>query len=208
VAISVWHQDAGRLLRNDRGMDLHPSSCLKCVTALVTSVALVAAAAREEVQPSELDVQEGALAWLLGHHATAQRHFRAAAERGDPLGQYNLAMMLMNGDASAAQPQQAIAWLLKAANQGLPMAQHELGEQYAHGKHLAPSPMLAFLWHGRAAEQGWLASQVKLAEMHLHGHGTPHDRERALWWYSRAAEQGDVQAEEKVRELARSRLGV
>lgn len=54
-------------------------------------------------------------AWLVGDHAKARGHFLAAARRGHPLGQYNLAMMLIHGEGGPPSPAEACTLLRKAA---------------------------------------------------------------------------------------------
>jgi TPR repeat protein len=54
-------------------------------------------------------------AWLVGDHAKARRHFLAAARRGNPLGQYNLAMMLVHGEGGPPSMAKACALLLTSA---------------------------------------------------------------------------------------------
>ena len=54
-------------------------------------------------------------AWLVGDHAKARSHFLAAARRGHPLGQYNLAMMLIHGEGGPPSPDEGCVLLQKAA---------------------------------------------------------------------------------------------
>jgi TPR repeat protein len=54
-------------------------------------------------------------AWLVGDHARARSHFLAAARRGHPLGQYNLAMMLIHGEGGPPSLAEACVLLRKSA---------------------------------------------------------------------------------------------
>jgi FOG: TPR repeat, SEL1 subfamily len=74
----------------------------------------------------DLDVMQGGTAWLVGAHVEARRHFRAAAERGNPLGQYNLAMMLLYREGGACDAVQATALLRKSAEAGTSLARQAL----------------------------------------------------------------------------------
>jgi len=67
-------------------------------------------------------------AWLVGDHVKARRHFRAAAESGHPLGQYNLAMMLLHGEGGPCEPVEAEVLLRKAADRGVDLAQQGLAQ--------------------------------------------------------------------------------
>jgi len=171
--------------------------------ALVVAIGTATAGAQtlEGGDRPDPDVAQAGLAWLLGDYGKALRHFRAAAARGSPHGQYNLAMMLLLGEGTAPQPRQAVAWLHNAAQNGLARAQYELAELHVKGRHVPRSLSRAAWWHGLAAQQGWLDSQVKLADMHLRGSGVRRDMREALQWYVLAAAQGNAYARGKALEL-------
>jgi TPR repeat protein len=67
-------------------------------------------------------------AWLVGDHVKARHHFRAAAEKGDPFGQYNLAMMLLHGEGGPGDPVEAETLLRKAADRGVDLARQALDQ--------------------------------------------------------------------------------
>ena len=74
----------------------------------------------------DMDLMQGGPAWLVGDHVTARRHFRAAAQRGHPLGQYNLAMMLLNGEGGPCDVAHAVSLLRKSADAGISLARDAL----------------------------------------------------------------------------------
>lgn len=78
--------------------------------------------------------------------------FKAEAERGDALAQYNL------GAAYASQwrPLEASQWFRKAAELGSPEAQYRLGLNYFHGAGVPKSVNQAYAWFDVAAAQGHL----------------------------------------------------
>ena len=76
----------------------------------------------------ESDVVQGGMAWLVGDHAEARRHFQVAAQRGSPLGQYNLAMMLLYREGGSCDAAQAIALLRKSAYAGIDLARDALNQ--------------------------------------------------------------------------------
>jgi TPR repeat protein len=65
--------------------------------------------------PPDADLLQAWPAWLVGDHAKARHHFLAAARRGHPLGQYNLAMMLIHGEGGPASLAEGCALLLTSA---------------------------------------------------------------------------------------------
>jgi hypothetical protein len=81
----------------------------------------------------DLDVLQGGPAWLVGDHVKARQHFRAAAQRGHPLGQYNLAMMLLHREGGSCGSAEAVALLRKAAEGGFGLAREALGQMYDGG---------------------------------------------------------------------------
>ena len=76
----------------------------------------------------EPDVVQGGTAWLVGDHVEARRQFQVAAQRGSPLGQYNLAMMLLYREGGPCDAAQAIALLRKSADAGIDLAREALNK--------------------------------------------------------------------------------
>ena len=74
------------------------------------------------------DLAQAWPAWLVGDDVAARRHFQAAAQRGHPLGQYNLAMMMLHGEGGPCHPAEATALLRKAADGGVGLAREALGQ--------------------------------------------------------------------------------
>ena len=72
------------------------------------------------------DLMQAWPAWLVGDHVKARHHLRAAAENGHPLGQYNLAMMLLHGEGGPCEPVEAETLLRKAAASGVDLARQGL----------------------------------------------------------------------------------
>jgi hypothetical protein len=93
-----------------------------------------AGAASAQVEPPDplplpdldMDLLQGGPAWLVGDHVKARRHFRAAAQRGHPLGQYNLAMMLLNREGGPCDVAHAVSLLRKSADAGISLARDAL----------------------------------------------------------------------------------
>ena len=83
----------------------------------------------------------------MGDHVKARHHFRAAAQRGHPLGQYNLAMMLLHREGGSCGSAQAIALLRQAAEGRVGLAREALEQTRGRGtaqqrvKRLFPCPL-------------------------------------------------------------------
>ena len=110
----------------------HLLSCLLLVCASAAS-AQVEAPDPLPLPDLDLDVLQGGPAWLVGDHVKARPHFRAAAERGHPLGQYNLAMMLLHHEGGPCGAAEAIALLRQAADAGIVLASEALEQMRERG---------------------------------------------------------------------------
>ena len=69
-----------------------------------------------------------------------------AAERGDSLGQNNLADMYLRGEGVAQSDALALAWFEKAAAQGNTSARIKLGYLYASGREGRQDAEAAYAW--------------------------------------------------------------
>jgi len=108
------------------------------LSCLLLACAGVAVAQVEPPEPLpypdlDLDLLQGGPAWLVGDHVKARPHFRAAAERGHPLGQYNLAMMLLHNEGGPCGAAEAIALLRHAAAAGIVLASEALEQMRERG---------------------------------------------------------------------------
>jgi TPR repeat protein len=110
----------------------HLLSCLLLVCASAAS-AQVEAPAPLPLPDLDPDVLQGGPAWLVGDHVKARRHFRAAAERGHPLGQYNLAMMLLHREGGPCGATEAVALLHQASDAGIVLASEALEQLHDGG---------------------------------------------------------------------------
>ncbi|HSX60829.1 MAG TPA: hypothetical protein VLF18_11570, partial [Tahibacter sp.] len=134
----------------------------------------------------------------------ALRWHRLAAERGDALGQYNYATVLLNGTGIAADPAAARQWLLRSAMQGQPRSLRTLGDLYANGRGVAADAARAVHFYAAAARLGDARSQYLYALALDLGDGVTQNRDDARGWYERAAAQGSGDA---TIALARIELG-
>ena len=120
-------------------------------------------------------------------YAAARADFEQRARDGDRVAQFNLAMMLMRGEAGAVDIASGLPWLQRAADAGLAQAQYNLGLMYESGVGVPRSLTSATLWWSKAAEQGHADAQVQLATQYFLGRGAAKDWMLAAKWYEAAA---------------------
>jgi TPR repeat protein len=133
-------------------------------------------------------------AYERGDYPSAARGYLDAAERGDRLAAFNLAMMLFRGETPGSR-EVAVAWLRRSAEQGMTQAQYNLGLLYENGTGVERSLATATEWWERAAEQGHIEAQVATGTQYFLGRGAPHDEAMACRWYERAALNGHAGAQ-------------
>ena len=133
----------------------------------------------------------------------------AAAERGDPDAQYELAWMYFIGTDVPKDDAKSARWCRRAAEQGHAAAQVMLGSKYEIGDlGMRQDYAEAVWWYRRAAEQGYAPGQFALAGQYREGLGVPQDYTEAVQWYRRAAEQGHPNAQFSLGEMHSEGLGV
>jgi len=85
----------------------------------------------------------------------ARRWAKRAAEGGDPRGQYNYGMYLLEGTGGAQNSSQAVTWLSRAAEGGMVDGQFNIARLYETGAGgVRPDPVLAFKWYLIASRAG------------------------------------------------------
>lgn len=161
-----------------------------------TCAAYAQAAAKSQGEAVVDDETQTAVAdYNAGNFGTALKEFHDAADRGNRLAQFNYAMMLLNGEGTAADVGEGRKWLLKAAEANMSHAQYVYGKMYDDGDFVARDPAVAHKWFLKAAEQGHVQAELALANQFLDGRGTPRDNAQAFIWYKKAAEGGDMTAQ-------------
>lgn len=134
--------------------------------------------------------------------------YMRAAHQGDARAQFNVAMMLKNGEGREAQPQRAFKWLSQAATGGYAPAQFALGVALEYREFGSGEEADAFQWYLRAAHQDHPGAQLALATLYLTGRGTAEDASQAARWYTAAAESGDPTAQYILASLYEKGSGV
>ena len=92
--------------------------------------------------------------------------YRANAEAGDAVAQFNLGVMYANGEGVPVDDATAVKWYTKAAEQGDADAQNNLALMYDEGEGVPVDDATAVKWYTKAAEQGHAEAQYNLGVMY------------------------------------------
>lgn len=157
--------------------------------------------------PAEIKPFDGAAHWaalsdpallkamtLDGKHddAAAAAAYRAAAEAGNPIARYLLALMYVEGDGVARDPAETARQLHLAAMAGYAPAQAHLGDLYEKGRGVAKDQTMANRWYAFSAAQGEDISCGRLGMSMLQGVNMQRDVDGALKLLRHCADpQGD-----------------
>jgi len=103
---------------------------IRTVATLVFSGLLIMSAAS---MANTQQYNSGFLAAESGDYTTAMKKWGPLAEQGNPLAQFNLAMLFHSGSGVPQSEAQAIKWYTRAAENGYYKAQEYLAVGYAEG---------------------------------------------------------------------------
>lgn len=123
------------------------------------------------------------------------------AATGDPVAQYALGRLLLDGHNGRVDIATAMIWLEKAAIQGNAEAAFDLASIHAGGQGVPRNDQQAVRWFHRAADSGLTMAQFNLAVLYEQGRGVPADPATALNWYQVAAASGDIEAAARADRL-------
>lgn len=93
-------------------------------------------------------------AYRAGDYGQAFDLWRVRADAGDPLAQFNLAVMFDRGEGTDRDTNRAVAWYHIAAEQGVVAAQYQLGIIYSEGLSVPADHDMAVYWLSQAAARG------------------------------------------------------
>ncbi|MDR0829253.1 MAG: hypothetical protein LBN95_03965 [Prevotellaceae bacterium] len=119
--------------------------------------------------------------------AQSASDYRADAERGDKIAQYNLGYCYDNGYGVTKDLYEAFKWYKKSAEQGNAQAQFNLGVCYYNGDGVTKDLYEAVKWYKKSAEQGFAQAQCSLGVCYNDGNGVTEDKNTALYWYEKAS---------------------
>gem|GEM_PF-2467938 len=106
--------------------------------------------------------------------------YRAAAEAGNPIARYMLALMYVDGDGVTHDAAEAARQFHEAAMAGYAPAQARLGDNYEKGNGVAKDQAMANRWYVFAAAQGEDISCGRLGMSMLQGENMPRDVDGAM----------------------------
>ncbi len=124
----------------------------------------------------------------------AWQNYTLAAERNDPVGQFNLALMLEQGKGMPVDARRAEGLYLAAANQGHTQAMVQLAGLYLTGQLGARDESNALFWLKKAAGQNDRGALYQLGLLSETGIAMPLDYSEALRFYQAAANRGNDNA--------------
>ena len=123
-------------------------------------------------------------AYDIGDYATAYTHYKALAEQGNAIAQFNLAIMYKKGRGVPKDYTKAVEWFRKAADQGDALAKYQLGKMYLSGHGVRQNDAEAFKWIQGSAELGYSKAQYHTGVMYKLGQGVPENKVLAYMWFS------------------------
>ena len=152
--------------------------------------------------------------------AQAIELFKRAAQQGDPLAMYNLALHYRDGtDDVKRDVVQAAEWFAKSAESGSVSAMVELGDALINGRGQAQNPRRGLEWLQRAADAGSVRAKFLLGMTYWKGkicscggedspNSQRQDPDLALLWFGRVAETGDSDAQAILARIMERGIGL
>ena len=101
-------------------------------------------------------------AYHIGKYELAEDEWISLATSGDPIAQFNLAVLYDSNKLGNIDKKAAIRWYIRAANQGLPAAQFNLASAYISAKGVDQRIPQGFFWL-LVASQGEQVEVIRLA---------------------------------------------
>ena len=120
----------------------------------------------------------------------ANQWFQAAAEKGNPIAQFNLAIFCEQGNTSEEGAREAAKWYLSAAEQGHLGAQTAIARCYFDGYGVPENIPEGLKWLDKAIKKGHADAMERLGSYYLHGYGVAQNYEEAYRLTKQAAELG------------------
>jgi hypothetical protein len=126
--------------------------------------------------------------------AESFRLLRIKASQGDRDAEFQVGVMLRDGQGVERDYEAAARWFRRAAMQQHPRAQFNLGLMLQQGQGVKKDISEALGLFRRAAHQNHPEAQFHLGDMLENGRGVARDRGEALRWYTLASQQGFAMA--------------
>ncbi|OUD15255.1 tetratricopeptide repeat protein [Thioflexithrix psekupsensis] len=126
-----------------------------------------------------------------------------AAQAGDALSMFKLAIMFQDGVGTAPNSARALEWLQQAAQANVADAQARLGTFYLTGELLTQDFQQAEYWLTRAASLGESVSMALLGTLYRDAKGVKRNVITAMQWFILSAYHGNTEALSSLDELVR-----
>jgi localization factor PodJL len=133
---------------------------------------------------------------------------RAAAGRGDPNAEFEVAVRFAEGRGVPQDLAAAAEWFERAANQGLPLAQFRLGGLYEKGVGVRKDRDRARQFYLAAAQAGHAKAMHNLAALYAEGIEGKPDYQTAARWFRKAADHGVADSQYNLGILHTRGIGV
>ena len=153
-------------------------------------------------------VNYGGMLGKRGDPAGEFSHYRKAAELGDLLGAYNLAVAYRDGIGTEVNGAEAARWFDKAAAAGDETAAFNLGVLFDDGSLVPEDNARAAAFYKLAAERGSVDAMINLGLMLESGEGIAQDLAAAAGYFGQAAERGDSYGKLKLGLMQQSGKGI
>jgi TPR repeat protein len=135
-------------------------------TPLIVSLAVVGLMLGMPAQAEESDYDKAVHVYGCADYPKAFNLFKPLAEKGDALAQFQVGMMIEQGQGAEVDYSSAYKWYLKAAEQGMADAYFALGQLYARGLAVPQDVVQSYAWFDLAVQGGhavagdWLSMQA------------------------------------------------
>ena len=133
---------------------------------------------------------------------------RAAATKGDPAAEFEVAVRLAEGRGVAQNFTAAAGWFERAAQRGLVPAQFRLGGLYEKGMGVKKDLEAARRLYLAAAHAGHAKAMHNLAVLYAEGAEGKPDYQTAAYWFRRAADHGVTDSQYNLGILYARGIGV
>lgn len=167
-------------------------------TAIAQKAVTQQQTAKVEQEDASALNRRGVQYYLEKDYVQAIKCFRAAAEQGHAVAQYNLGTCYQEGKGVTQNYAEAVKWIRKAAENGHSSAQHNMGDSYYYGHGVSKDVAEAIKWYKKSAEQGHMSAQKALGDIYYYAKGVPQNDAEAVKWYRMAAERGDANAQNRL----------
>ena len=133
---------------------------------------------------------------------------RAAVNKNDPNGLYNVGVCHLNGWGAKKDTAVALEYLQKAAEQDQPRALELLGEMYRDGRGVDRDLVMSAKYFSRSSGLGYPKGMFEYANALLAGNGIEKNERRAVSLLKSAAESGLVDAMDGYAKCLYDSIGV